>query len=732
MRRRSRVYAEVLVNGNCRNVNFNDKKLAEYKKMAEELVSKMTLEEKCTQVVNWAPAIERLNVKSYNWWNEALHGVARAGVATVFPQAVTLAASFDEELLNEIGDAVSTEGRAKYNNQQKYNDHDIYKGLTFWAPNINIFRDPRWGRGHETYGEDPYLTSRLGISYINGIQGDDPDCLKAAACTKHFAVHSGPEGIRHSFDAKVNDKDFWETYLYAFEKCIESTHVEAVMGAYNRVNGEPACGSRKLLIDILRDRFGFKGHVTSDCWAIRDFYTGHMVCETPLEAVALAMNSGCDVNCGDLFKNMKQAVDEGLVKESRLDEALVRLFTTRYKLGIMEGQKTKYDSLSLNDVDTDEMKALNLKAALGSIVLLKNDKNFLPLDVKKIRTIGVIGPNADNKKALVGNYEGTASRYETVLLGIEDFVGDDVRIMYSEGCHLYKDKVENLGQVNDRMAEVKGVCENSDVIVCCVGLDAGLEGEEGDAGNAYASGDKKDLSLPGLQNDVIRCAIDSGKPVIVVLLAGSSLDLGYAKEKAAAIIYAGYPGARGGKAVTDIIFGLANPSGKLPFTFYNTTEELPDFTDYSMKGRTYRYMENDAQFPFGFGLGYSRFEISDVSLPAQVSEDKLDTSVSADLVLKNTGKMDGAEVVQIYVASGEKDAPRYQLKAFKKIALKAGEEKKVSIPLSRDSFEIVNERGEFVLSKDRKYKVYIGVSQPDAVSEKLLGQKPVMREFSVL
>jgi beta-glucosidase len=720
------------VNGNCRNVNFNDKKLAEYKKMAEELVSKMTLEEKCTQVVNWAPAIERLNVKSYNWWNEALHGVARAGVATVFPQAVTLAASFDEELLNEIGDAVSTEGRAKYNNQQKYNDHDIYKGLTFWAPNINIFRDPRWGRGHETYGEDPYLTSRLGISYINGIQGDDPDCLKAAACTKHFAVHSGPEGIRHSFDAKVNDKDFWETYLYAFEKCIESTHVEAVMGAYNRVNGEPACGSRKLLIDILRDRFGFKGHVTSDCWAIRDFYTGHMVCETPLEAVALAMNSGCDVNCGDLFKNMKQAVDEGLVKESRLDEALVRLFTTRYKLGIMEGQKTKYDSLSLNDVDTDEMKALNLKAALGSIVLLKNDKNFLPLDVKKIRTIGVIGPNADNKKALVGNYEGTASRYETVLLGIEDFVGDDVRIMYSEGCHLYKDKVENLGQANDRMAEVKGVCENSDVIVCCVGLDAGLEGEEGDAGNAYASGDKKDLSLPGLQNDVIRCAIDSGKPVIVVLLAGSSLDLGYAKEKAAAIIYAGYPGARGGKAVADIIFGFANPSGKLPFTFYNTTEELPDFTDYSMKGRTYRYMENDAQFPFGFGLGYSRFEISDVSLPAQVSEDKLDTSVSADLVLKNTGKMDGAEVVQIYVASGEKDAPRYQLKAFKKIALKAGEEKKVSIPLSRDSFEIVNERGEFVLSKDRKYKVYIGVSQPDAVSEKLLGQKPVMREFSVL
>ncbi len=715
-----------------KNVNFNKTKLAEYKKMAEALVAKMTLEEKCSQVLNWAPAIERLNVKSYNWWNEALHGVARAGVATVFPQAVTLAASFDEDLLEEIGDAVSTEGRAKYNNQQKYGDHDIYKGLTFWAPNINIFRDPRWGRGHETYGEDPYLTSRLGTRYIDGIQGKDDNFLKAAACTKHFAVHSGPEGIRHSFDAKVNQKDFWETYLYAFEKCIENTHVEAVMGAYNRVNGEPACGSKTLLQDILRDKFGFEGHVTSDCWAIKDFYTGHMVCKTPLEAVALAMNNGCDVNCGDLFKNMKQAVDEGLVKESRLDEALVRLFTTRYKLGIMEGQTTEFDKLSLTDVDTDAMKALNLKASLESIVLLKNDKNFLPLDVKKINTIGVIGPNADNKKALVGNYEGTASRYETVLLGIEDFVGDDVRVMFSEGCHLYKDKVENLGQVNDRMSEVKGVCDNSDVIVCCVGLDAGLEGEEGDAGNAYASGDKKDLSLPGLQNEVLKCVLDSGKPVIVVLLAGSSLDLGYAKDKAAAVIYAGYPGARGGKAVTDIIFGKANPSGKLPFTFYNTTEELPSFTDYSMKGRTYRYMENEAQYPFGYGLGYSRFEVSDVSLPTSCAEDRLDTDVEVGLTLKNKGAYDGAEVVQVYVASGEEGAPKYQLKAFKKIRLKAGEKKKVTLQLSRDSFEIVNEKGEFYVNKGKKYKVYIGISQPDKESEKLLGMKPAEKEFAVI
>ncbi|MCR5824686.1 MAG: glycoside hydrolase family 3 C-terminal domain-containing protein [Lachnospiraceae bacterium] len=699
--------------------------------MAEDLVAKMTLEEKCSQVVNWAPAIERLNVKSYNWWNEALHGVARAGVATVFPQAVTLAASFNEELLEEVGDAVSTEGRAKFNNQQKYDDHDIYKGLTFWAPNINIFRDPRWGRGHETFGEDPYLTSRLGTRYIDGIQGKDENNLKAAACAKHYAVHSGPEGIRHSFDAKVNKKDFWETYLYAFEKCIENTHVEAVMGAYNRVNGEPACGSRTLLIDILRNRFGFEGHVTSDCWAIKDFYTGHMVCDTPLEAVALAMNNGCDVNCGDLFKNMKQAVDEGLVKESRLDEALVRLFTTRYKLGIMEGQTSEFDGLTLEDVDSDGMKDLNLRAALESVVLLKNENAFLPLDAKKIKTVGIVGPNADNKRALVGNYEGTASRYETVLLGIEDLVGSDVRVMYSEGCHLFKDKVENLGQPNDRMAEVKGVCENSDVVICCVGLDAGLEGEEGDAGNAYASGDKKDLSLPGLQNELLKAVLDSGKPVIVVLLAGSSIDLRAAKEKAAAIVYAGYPGARGGEAVADIIFGKANPSGKLPFTFYNSVEELPAFTDYSMKDRTYRYMKNDAQFPFGFGLGYSEFEIADEELPGECKEADLD-SLEVKLNLRNKGCFDGAQVLQIYVASNEKDAPRYQLKAFKKVFLKAGEKREVIIPLSRDSFEIVNETGEFIVNKGKKYTVYIGFSQPDGESEKLLGIHPTAHDLVII
>lgn len=704
------------------SVNFNTEKCDEYREKAKELVSKMTLAEKCLQTLNWAPAIPRLNVKAYNWWNEALHGVARAGVATVFPQAITLAASFDEDLAERVGDAVSTEGRAKFNNQQKHDDTDIYKGLTFWAPNINIFRDPRWGRGHETFGEDPYLTSRMGTRYIQGIQGRDENYLKAAACTKHYAVHSGPEDIRHSFDAKANAKDMSETYLYAFQKCIENTQVEAVMGAYNRVNGEPACGSKTLLKDTLRDKFGFKGHVTSDCWAIQDFFKGHMVCETPLEAVALAMNNGCDLNCGNLFENLQTAVEQGLVSEERVDEACINLFTTRYKLGIMDGMSTPFDSLSLLDVDSEKNRKLNLEASMSSMVLLKNENNILPLKKENIKTIAVAGPNADNRRALVGNYEGTSSRYETVLIGLQDYLKDDVRILYSEGCHLYKEKVEQLGIADDRLAEASGIFELSDVVICCIGLDSGLEGEEGDQGNAYASGDKRDLELPGHQNKLLEAAYASGKPVIVVLLAGSAINIESAKEKAAAVIYAGYPGAMGGTALAKLLFGEADFSGHLPVTFYNSTEELPAFTDYNMAGRTYRYMDNKAQYPFGYGLSYTDFELTEIGVDCDNKKNE-DYNVTICANLKNTGKYDGAAVLQAYVKSGVPGAPRYQLKFFKKVFLKAGEEKEVSVCLGRDAFEIVNDNGEFILNKG-EYTVYLGFSQPDEESVKLMGKAP--------
>jgi len=584
-------------------LNQNQEKLKEYRKRAKELVAQMTLEEKVGQTLYQAPAIPRLGIKAYNWWNEALHGVARAGTATVFPQAIGMAATFDEDLLEQVGDAVSTEARAKFNMQQKADDTDIYKGLTFWAPNVNIFRDPRWGRGHETFGEDPYLTSRLGVRYVMGLQGHDEDYLKAAACAKHFAVHSGPESVRHEFNAEVSEQDLRETYLPAFKACVQEGKVEAVMGAYNRTNGAPCCGNSYLLQDILRKEWGFEGHVTSDCWAIKDFHEGHLVTSTPVESVSMAMNNGCDLNCGNLFHFLTQAVENGMVDEKRLNEAVENLFMARMKLGVLDKkEENPFDKIPYTVVDSEEMRKLNREVARRSVVLLKNENHILPLDKKKLHTIGVIGPNADSRKALVGNYEGTSSRYITVLEGIEDYVGENVRVLYSEGCHLYRDRTSNLAMEHDRDSEVRAVCEASDVVIAVVGLDATLEGEEGDTGNEYGSGDKPNLNLPGLQPDIIRIAKESGKPVIVVLLAGSAMALSWEDEHVDAILDGFYPGAQGGAAIAEILFGGANPEGKLPITFYQTTEELPEFTDYAMKGRTYRYMENEALYPFGYGF----------------------------------------------------------------------------------------------------------------------------------
>lgn len=697
-------------------------KVKEYRKRAEELVAQMTLEEKVSQTLHSAAAIPRLGVKAYNWWNEALHGVARAGVATVFPQAIGMAATFDEDLLQEVADVVSTEGRAKFNMQQEFDDTDIYKGLTFWAPNVNIFRDPRWGRGHETFGEDPYLTSRLGVRFIEGIQGDDDNYMKAAACAKHFAVHSGPEDERHSFNAIASRQDMFETYLPAFEACVKEAKVETVMGAYNRTNGEPCCGSKTLLQDILRDAWGFEGHVTSDCWAIKDFHEYHHVTNSALESVALAMKNGCDLNCGNLFIYLEEAVKRGMVSEERLNDAVVNLMTTRMKLGLFDDpEKVPYSTITYADNDTREHRELNFKASRKSFVLLKNENGMLPLNKDKIKTIGIIGPNADNRKALVGNYEGTASRYITLSEGIQDYVGDDVRVLVSEGCHLCKPKVSGLGQENDRMSEVKGVCEMSDVIIACMGLDSSLEGEEGDEGNEFASGDKPNLNLPGLQQEVLEAIYASGKPVVLVLLSGSALAVSWADEHIPAIIQGWYPGAQGGRALASVLFGDYSPEGKLPVTFYRTTEELPDFTDYSMKGRTYRYMTQKALYPFGYGLSYTDFELSNITL-SQDTVDK-DSEITVKAILKNTGKMAGAETVQVYVKADREGTPNAQLKALKKVELAAGEEKEVTLTLSAKSFGLHNENGDMVLGAG-DYLVYVGTQQPDERSRELTGKQP--------
>ena len=680
---------------------------------ATALVSQMTVEEAASQLRYDAPAIDRLGVPAYNWWNEALHGVARAGTATMWPQAIGVAATFDPALVQELGDVAATEGRAKYNAATRHGDRDIYKGLTFWSPNINIFRDPRWGRGHETYGEDPFLTAELGKAYVRGLQGDG-DTMKAAACAKHFAVHSGPEGLRHSFNATASPKDMEETYLPAFEALVKDAKVEAVMGAYNRTNGEPCCGSQALMVELLRGKWGFEGHFTSDCWAIRDFHEHHMVTATPEESAALALKMGCDVNCGNTYIYMMKAYEQGLVTEEDIRTAAIHLFTTRYLLGIMDGQETEFDKIPYSAVECREHVSAAIEAAEKGIVLLKND-GILPLNKEKLKSIAVVGPNANSRVALIGNYHGTSSRYITVLEGIQDEAGDDVRVYYSEGCHLFRDRVESLGRADDRIAEALVTADQSDVVVLVLGLDETLEGEEGDTGNADASGDKGSLLLPESQRKLAEAVLNSGKPVILCLMAGSAIDISEIADRAAAVVQLWYPGARGGKAAADILFGKRSPSGKLPVTFYynSALEEMPAFTDYSMKNRTYRYYEGKALYPFGYGLTYGDTKVLFVTAD----------ETEARVVVRNDGR-ETEDVLQLYIKDmASPDAPvNPVLCAFRRISLNQGEEKEITLKLPARAFQVCNAEGEWVPGSG-KWTLYASFGQPDERTRALTGKK---------
>ncbi|MBQ9251841.1 MAG: glycoside hydrolase family 3 C-terminal domain-containing protein [Clostridia bacterium] len=680
----------------------------EARQKAEALVAQMTLEEKASQLKYDAPAIPRLGIPAYNWWNEVLHGVARAGTATVFPQAIGLAAMFDEDMQEEIAAVIAEEARAKYNGQSSHGDRDIYKGLTVWSPNINIFRDPRWGRGHETYGEDPYLTSRLGVRFIQGLQGDGR-YLKTAACSKHFAVHSGPEALRHQFDAKASKKDMFETYLPAFEATVKEAGVESVMGAYNRVNGEPACGSKTLLKKILREKWGFQGHVVSDCWAVRDFHENHMVTATAPESAALAIENGCDLNCGNTYLHMLEAYQEGLVSEEQITQACVRLMTTRYLLGLFD-EDCEYDQIPVTAVDTDAHQALALWAAEKSMVLLEND-GVLPLDPDKVKTIAVIGPNADSVMALEGNYNGTSSRYVTFLEGIRAYAAaHGIRVLYSLGCHLFKDRTSGLAQADDRLAEAAMYAEAADVTIACVGLDAGLEGEEGDTGNEYFSGDKNDLLIPESQRKLLALLEKKAKKLVTVIAAGSNLNVAEGNAK----IFAWYPGQAGGTALAEILFGEVNPSGKLPLTFYHDVSELPDFEDYAMANRTYRYFEGKPLYPFGFGLSYTKFEISDV----RAEDGKVSIQV------RNAGERDGETVIQVYVAPESPLAPTNpRLCGFRRVALDKGEAKTVEVKLDALTWTVVDEEGE--RQRVAHGKLFVGLNQPDEFSVSLTGNRPL-------
>ena len=797
---------------------------------AAALISQMSLQEKVLQMVYDAPAIERLGVPAYNWWNEGLHGVGRAGVATVFPQAIGLGATWNVELMDEVATTISDEARAKHHEALRRGLRNIYTGLTYWSPNVNIFRDPRWGRGQETYGEDPYLTASLGVAFVKGLQGDDPDYLKLVATPKHYAVHSGPESSRHYFDAQIGDKDLWETYLPQFEACIIEAGAYSIMGAYNCVNGEPCCASPLLLEKILREEWEFEGYVVSDCWAIVDIYAHHKVVDTPAAAAALAVNNGCDLNCGSTYPYLLQAVEQGLISEETIDRAVARLLTARFKLGMFDPpQCVPFAQITYDVVNSQEHSERALRAARESIVLLKNEGDLLPL-AKGLASIAVIGPNADDLQSLLGNYHGTPAACSTPLDGIRKKVSAGTTVLYAQGCaladglppltvipteflrpstgdegitgltaeyydnphfsgeprvkrvdpfvdalwldstpfdglggeqfsirwagtlvpavsgmyrigvngfsayNLYIDGEQLLAYEDVHHPRIKSadmelvaghpydirldfvskgldpqvqllwavpginyedealeIAANAEVIVAVLGLSPNLEGEEMPVDIAgFSGGDRTDIKLPAPQEELLQRLQALGKPVILLLLNGSALAVNWAAEHVPAIVEAWYPGQSGGEAIADVLFGDYNPGGRLPITFYRSTDDLAPFEEYRMENRTYRYFKGDALFPFGYGLSYTTFHFDNLRIDRDRVQAGGKIVITTDVT--NTGDRAGDEVVQLYTRhTAVPGAPLKELKGFKRINLGAGERKTVAFTLFVNQLAVYDE-----------------------------------------
>lgn len=633
---------------------------------ARWLVRRMTLDEKVSQAVHDAAAIPRLGVPAYNWWNECLHGVGRAGVATVFPQAIGLAATWNEGLVGEVAEAISDEARAKHHEALRTEGRSgWYSGLTFWSPNVNIFRDPRWGRGQETYGEDPYLTARMGVRFVQGLQGDDPRYLKVVATPKHYAVHSGPEALRHGFDARVSLRDLHETYLPAFRACIVEGRAASIMPAYNRTNGEACAASPKLLGEILRGAWGFCGYVVSDCGAIDDIYRHHRLAGSREEAAALAVREGCDLNCGDTFCGLSGAVLMGLIREEELDRALMRLFSARFRLGMFDPpEAVRYAQIPFSVNDCAAHRELARRAARDSIVLLKNT-GILPID-PNVRRIAVIGPNADDVETLLGNYNGTPSRAVTPLQGIRERAGDSVRVLYDPGCALTGE------EAGDYPGAVR-VARQSDVAVLLLGLSPRLEGEEGEANLIDKGGDRRDLGLPASQEGLLKAVLQTGTPTVVVLLCGSAVAVRRAARDADAALVAWYGGEEAGTGLAEILFGDVSPAGRLPVTIYRSLDQLPPFEDYAMWGRTYRFFTGKALYPFGHGLSYSAFRYSDLKLSC--SRLLAGQALGVEVRVTNTGPRDADEVAQVYLVHRRAPAPTplRQLAGFRRLHIRAGE-----------------------------------------------------------
>jgi len=695
-----------------------------------DLLARLTPTEKAAQMLHEAPAVPRLGIPPYNWWNECLHGVARAGTATVFPQAIGLAASFDVGLLGAVGRAIADEARAKHHAYAAAGDHGYYKGLTYWSPNINIFRDPRWGRGHETYGECPFLTGALGASFVRALQGDDPRYLKLVATAKHFAVHSGPEGLRHGFDARVSQKDLFETYLPAFAALVHEGGVESVMTSYNRVNGEPTSASPTLLARILRESWGFAGYVVSDCWAIRDIHEQHQVTPGPVESAAAAVKAGCDLNCGCTYEHLPAALEQGLLTEAELDVSLSRLFGARIRLGMFDPpERVPFSAIPFDVIDSAQHRQLARRAAQQSLVLLKND-GVLPLR-SDLKAVAVIGPNANAPLTLWGNYSGIASQTVTPLDGIRQRLPSGAKLYYAEGCKIQGTELFNCAP-HGNLTEAVLLAERADVSVVVLGLNAQIEGEQGDAGNSEAAGDKLDLELPGLQQQLLEAVVAVGKPVVVVLVAGSALAVNFAEQRAAAVVQAWYPGEEGGSALADVLFGDVSPAGRLPVTFPRSLGDVPAFEDYAMRGRTYRYLEAEPLFPFGFGLSYTRFVYSELALSRGEVDASEHLQLEVSVTLTNAGARASDEVVQLYVKDLESSVPvpRHELRGAQRVHLAAGAVERVAFSLDAKSLSLIDNDGQRWLEPGR-FRIFVGGSQPDPRSAALLGQAPLAADLVV-
>jgi len=671
----------------------------------KDLVSRMTLEEKVAQTLNASPAIERLGIPEYDWWNECLHGVARAGTATVFPQAIGLAATWNTDLMARVAVTTSDEARAKHHEALRQGEHGRYTGLTFWSPNINIFRDPRWGRGQETYGEDPYLTARMGVAFVKGLQGDDPKYLKLVATPKHYAVHSGPEHDRHHFDARASERDARQTYLPAFKACIVEAKAYSIMGAYNRTNGEPCCASPTLLEQILRKEWGFEGYVVSDCGAIADIHLHHKAVETPEAAAALAVKMGCELNCGRTYGALLKAVDKGLLSEEDIDRAVERLFTARLKLGMFDPpEMVPYAQIPYSVNDSPTHRELALQAARESIVLLKND-GLLPLNRHALRSVAMIGPNADDVEVVLGNYNGTPSSAVTPRAGLAAKLGPKVEVRYAKGSGVIQ------GSVVDTM-EAAEAAREADVVIACVGISQLLEGEEGQRmSEGISQGDRSDLDLPSAQQELLQAIHAVGKPLIVVLINGSALAVNWANEYANAVIEAWYPGEEGGTALAEVLLGEYNPGGRLPVTFYRSVEDLPAFTDYDMEGHTYRYFRGAPLYPFGYGLSYTQFAYTDLKIGPQ--EAGPEQEIQVEVKVTNVGSRAGDEVVQLYVTDLEASVPVpiREVAGFSRIHLSPAQTKTVRFTIAPEQLSLISDEGERVIEAG-DFQVAVGGCQP--------------------